>query len=185
MFNDTISTEQQALDDLSNLVKIKLEKTDVNDYKFKSYYANKILDKRILKNGNRALFFEPLSASSIYLYVEICELFLHHLNKNEKYNESFLNISFNGLAQSLENMLAFLYHGGSTFDTEFWQYAKEKGLARINNSKTFKLLVEQYRSMTANGTPLTGEQWFFTPGNLRIIDQNMGYNYFEDYESTN
>jgi tryptophan halogenase len=185
LFNDTISSEQQVLEDMSNMFNTKLNKTDVIDYKFKSYYTKKLLDNRILKNGNRALFFEPLSASSIYLYVEICELFLHHLNKNSKYNESFVNISFKGLANSLEDMLSFLYHGGSTFDTEFWKYAKDKGNTRIKNSKTFPLLVNQYKAMTANGTPLTGDQWFFTPGNLRIIDEHMNYNYFKNYENTN
>lgn len=179
LFNDSISTEEQALDDMSTIFSTNITKDDVKEYKFKSYYTKKVLDKRILKNGNSALFFEPLSASSIFCYVEIAELFLHHLNKNEKYNEFFVNNEFTKLAKSLEDMLAFLYHGGTNFNTEFWQYARDKANIRLSKSKEFANTIDEYKQMYKNGTLLTGRSWFFTPLNLRIIDEKMNYNYFK------
>jgi tryptophan halogenase len=180
LFNDTISTEDQVIQDMSEMFSTDLKKDNLVDYKFKSYYTKKILDKRILKNGNRALFFEPLSASSIFCYVEIAELFLHHLNKNEKYNEFFVNTEFVKLAKSLEDMLSFLYHGGTNFDTEFWRFAKARAVDRLNNSNAFSEIIVDYKKMFKNGTPLTGKSWFFLPHNLRIIDEQMNYNYFKE-----
>ena len=180
LFNDSISTEEQVLDDMSTMFSTNVTKDDLKEYKFKSYYTKKVLDKRILKNGNRALFFEPLSASSIFCYIEIAELFLHHLNKQEKYNEMFVNTEFTKLAKSLEDMLSFLYHGGTNFDTEFWKYAKDKANVRLNNSKEFANTITEYKQMHKNGTSLTGRSWFFTPHNLRVIDEKMNYNYFKE-----
>jgi tryptophan halogenase len=180
LFNDSISTEEQVLDDMSTMFLTNVTKDDLKEYKFKSYYTKKVLDKRILKNGNRALFFEPLSASSIFCYIEIAELFLHHLNKQEKYNEMFVNTEFTKLAKSLEDMLSFLYHGGTNFDTEFWKYAKDKANVRLNNSKEFANTITEYKQMHKNGTSLTGRSWFFTPHNLRVIDEKMNYNYFKE-----
>ena len=180
LFNDSISTEEQVLDDMSTMFSTNIAKDDLKEYKFKSYYTKRVLDKRILKNGNRALFFEPLSASSIFCYIEIAELFLHHLNKQEKYNEMFVNTEFTKLATSLEDMLSFLYHGGTNFDTEFWKYAKDKANVRLNNSKEFANTIVEYKQMHKNGTSLTGRSWFFTPHNLRVIDEKMNYNYFKE-----
>mgnify|MGYP000394363711 CR=1 FL=1 len=51
--------------------------TDGNiEYHFKSYYAKQFLNGRIIKNGNAAIFFEPMSAFSLFLYDKINRSFL-------------------------------------------------------------------------------------------------------------
>jgi hypothetical protein len=38
-------------------------------YAFRCYYANELVSGRVCKNGNKALFFEPLLANSMFLYI--------------------------------------------------------------------------------------------------------------------
>jgi tryptophan halogenase len=185
LFNSNITTDEEAISDLNEKFSANVSKEDLGVYEFKSYYANKILDGRILKNGNRALFFEPLSASSIWCYVGIAEMFAHHLEDPSKYDVSFMNTNFLQMARSLEDMLSFLYHGGTNYDTEFWRFAKTKALDRLSKSNAFRNTIKAYKQNAARGTPLFGDPWFFTPHSLRIIDKKMEYNYFKDDENTN
>lgn len=179
LFNDTITSDDDAVSDLNKTLSLNVKKEDLTVYTFKSYYSKQLLDGRILNNGNRALFFEPLSASSIFVYIEIAELFTTHLSNTTKYNSHFINAEFTKLATSLEDMLSFLYHGGSEFDSEFWKYAKNKAVTRLNNSQKFKKILKEYKNSYSIGTPYYGESWFFTPYSLRIIDEKMNYNYFK------
>ena len=76
-------------------------------------------------------------------------------------------------------MLSFLYHGGSVYDTEFWQYAKDKANKRLANSVKFKNTIEEYQHNSKNEIPFTGSSWFFSPYSLRLIEEKMGYDYFK------
>jgi tryptophan halogenase len=178
LFNSDITSDDDAIADINDIHSLELSKNNLVEYNFKSYYTKTLLDGRILNNGNRALFFEPLSASSIWCYVEIVELFANHLENPKKCDISVVNNSFNSMAKSLEDMLSFLYHGGSLFNTPFWDHAVSKAITRLNNSKHFSNTIAEYNRMAEQGTPLTGNSWFFTPRNLRIIDKKMNYNYF-------
>lgn len=184
MFNSNITTDEEACAEMQELFPDTFSKDKLITYQFKSYYTKKVLDGRILQNGNRALFYEPLSASSIWCYVAIAEMLAYHLENPAKYDVAFVNTNFNEIAKSLEDMISFLYHGGSKFDTPFWDHAKERANNRLDNSKAFANTVKEYKENDARGTPLTGHTWFFTPNSLRIIDKQMNYNYFTNYEKT-
>jgi hypothetical protein len=180
LFNSDLTDDASALTEMSTMFSKKIEKEDVIEYKFKSYYSKKIMDGRILLNGNRALFFEPLSASSIFCYVAIADMFAQHLSNTKKYDSFFMNTNFDGMAKSLEDMLSYLYHGGSMFDSKFWNFARHKAITRLNKSKMFADTVAEYKKNDAQGTPLVGTPWFFSPTNLRIIDKKLNYNYFKE-----
>lgn len=192
LFNNTINTIDEAIVGFENLIKEKINISKLKEYKFRSYYAKKVLDNRILKNGNRALFFEPLSASSIYVYVAILEVFVQHITHVVSQNPFDTGISVNKVFRrmfiELEDMLSFLYHGGSIYRTEFWNYAAEKGKHRLRNSEVFQKLVPEYLENYKKGRYSEGTSWYFMPHNLRIIDKKMGYNYFNtenNNETTN
>jgi len=178
LFNTNITKDEDAISEMSDFFEKNLSKDDLIEYNFKSYYSKSVMNGRILNNGNRALFFEPLSASSIWCYVAIAEMFAHHLENPTKYNVSFVNTNFMEMAKSLEDMLSFLYHGGSIHDTDFWKFAKERANARLNKSLLFADIVKEYKMNESQGTPLYGRTWFFTPHSLRVIDKSMNYNYF-------
>lgn len=181
LYNKNLTSREDAISDMEDLLSTKLAKKPI-EYSFQAYYIKKIFSNRILSNGNRALFFEPLSASSIYMYIFAADLFISHLNNPMKYSEGYVNSSFETGAKSLEDMISFLYHGGSTFDTPFWHHAKELAIRRLNSNTLLRDTISEYRKYHKLGTPFTGSSWYFTPTNLRIVDKKMGYNYL--HEST-
>ena len=67
LYNDTITTKEEAMEEIAELFNTTVDKLELRDFAFKNYYAKQFLDKRIFKNGNRALFFEPLEALSLFL----------------------------------------------------------------------------------------------------------------------
>ena len=184
LFNNNISTKEDVIDDMKSFIP-DLKEENIIEYSFKSYFTKKILDGRVLKNGNRALFYEPLSASSIYMYVEICRMFTQYLKFKEVNpfdNGTAINNRFLELANDMEDMFAFLYHGGSTLDTPFWNLARERGLHRLASSKKFHKTKTNLLEHSRIGGKYDGDGWFFAPDSLYIIDKKMEYNYFHDHK---
>jgi tryptophan halogenase len=176
LYNDTVANKDDILADMS-----KYFKTDIvnqAEYQFKSYYAKKIFSNRVLKNGNRALFFEPLSANSIYAYTQICELFVNHLQNPQQTSENEVNKGFIDVAKDIEDFISFLYLGGSTHDTAFWQGAKSNAETRLAANNRLKRLTVEYNRYGSMGLPHLGTNMFFPPANLRIIDKELGYKLF-------
>jgi hypothetical protein len=64
LFNDEITSEQEAINDINEIFKSNKKKKDLRDFKFKPYRTKKFLEGRIIKNGNRAIFYEPMEALS-------------------------------------------------------------------------------------------------------------------------
>jgi tryptophan 7-halogenase len=169
LFNDRITPEDEALDDLSKIHKIKLKKEDVREFKFKPYSAKKYLDGRILKNGNRAIFFEPLEALSGAFYDQINRQFFDVINKHQ--NESQLNIKLNDLAKRYINFISYIYHGGSIYKTKFWKQTVEMTRENLNNIEwqdTLSIIMANH---------FDSRTWPFYPVSWEILDLNLGYGY--------
>jgi tryptophan halogenase len=176
MFNNEISDKEVVVKDLEKYLDVEIDPAKLVDYKFKSYYAKQIYSDRVLKNGNRAIFFEPLSANSIYMYIHIIGLFKRFIGR--ELPPRIMNEKFRQQARGLEDMLSYIYHGGSNFDTEFWHYVKSISGPRLKNSTIFPDIVKEYKALAAAGFYSSGSDWIFGSTLLRIVDKNMGYNYF-------
>ena len=81
LFNDNITDKSEAVDHMKRILGVtELDAAlgrgiTTSEYSFKCYYTNKMIDGRVGKNGNKALFFEPLIANSIFLYIYSARLF--------------------------------------------------------------------------------------------------------------
>ena len=91
LFNDNITKTKEAEEDISKIFGTK--KLNLREFKFKPYRANNVLDNRIIKNGNKAIFYEPMEALSSVVYDNINRMFydyiLGQLTKdevNDKFN---------------------------------------------------------------------------------------------------
>jgi tryptophan 7-halogenase len=176
LFNDTMSNKADVIKEMSEYLKIDINEDKIIEYNFTPFYTKKIFEGRVLKNGNRALFFEPLSASSIYMYIQIMQSFIDYLVDSERV---LLNESFQMNAEGLEDMISYLYHGGSTLDTEFWQHAKTLGQKRLANSIKLKAVIKDYNALFDQGLLIQGKGWLFAPMTMRLVDEKFGYNYFK------
>lgn len=180
LYNDTITTKEEAIKDLRSTLNLKKKNIDFREYSFKSYYANKILDGRILKNGNRGIFFEPISATSIYMYVKINYTFAKFLSG--EYGELDVNQQFRNDAEDLENVIRYYYHGGSTFDSTFWKIASENAIMQLSKNCKFYEMINEIRRIKNNGTPYDYPGYIFPAISWYKLDSCFEYNYFNGNE---
>ena len=179
LYNDNITTKEDAIDDISERFKTKKEDLNLREFSFKNYYANKIIDGRIIKNGNRALFFEPIEALSGLFYDNVMRGFTDVVLFG--HNAAEMNSWFVKFAQQIENTISFIYHGGSNYKSNFWEIttkkAKEKVLAD-NHLKSFLNLLKT-SDKTIFTYPGNTSYGGFSPKNWLDFDTNLGYNYLD------
>jgi len=182
LFNDNITSREEALEDISNIFNTTIDQIGRHEgqmeYQFKSYYSTGVFDGHIMKNGNRAIFFEPISASSIFFYIYTNYIFIDFLKGNisqEQVNKQFINY-----AQKLEDLICFFYHGGSIHNTAFWNFAVERTTGHLMKSTNFKHALTNCFEMNEIGLPHYSDPWIFGGYHLNLIDKKFGYNYFSD-----
>jgi len=115
LFNSDITTEEHALEDMNNILGLGIK--DYRMYSFNPYINTKIINNRVIDCGNRAAFFEPMFANSLWLYSNINRLTIDYLLSGE--SEDYLNQKFTQSAISVLEVIALHYLKGSTFNTEF------------------------------------------------------------------
>jgi hypothetical protein len=173
LYNDTITSKDEALDNFSQLMNKDARNLKLGEFTFKHYRAKKILNGRILKNGNRAMFYEPLEASAGFYYDLILRYFMDLLHGNV--NENQLNDALYLAAVDTENFLNFVYHGGSTFDSKFWNMARDKSIKALDNQRwqdTIKM-VNDSKSEHESVARWHVSHW-------RMWNKNLNYRYFKD-----
>lgn len=174
MFNRSITDIETARKNFSEEIGVPVDKLQNIEYSFKSYYCNNIIDGRIIKNGNAAVFFEPMFANSLTIYDSINRMIYDYIqDKPNDYNNIF--ISF---ARQVEEMICYYYHGGSLHNTEFWNYAKLYSTERLKTSEHFKRIKDNYKENSRLQYYTDKERWVFSEKNVRLIDKSFGYNYF-------
>jgi len=177
MFNDTITDPIEAKKNFSELISIPLEDMDDIEYKFVSFWANRCIEGRIIKNGNKAAFFEPMFANSLFMYDSINKIALQHISGYMALDAANTHIQV--MIEKIRENICFYYHGGSQYDTPFWQNAVSVTKPVVFDSQPF-LQVYQKMQM-ANKYGYTGEiGWGFDEEGLRKIDENFEYHYFSD-----
>lgn len=169
LFNNKITPVKTAKKNLKKELNILEENFKTREFIFKSYYTNNLIDKRIIKNGNNAVFFEPMFANSLWLYDGINRFIYDHIHDNissSKINELFIIKS-----KEVEEMICYMYHGGSNYNTEFWKKTKEYSKNILFNGVNLKNSKE---SLIRNEEHL----WVFERNGLLRLNKNFKYNYF-------
>lgn len=179
LFNDKITTDSEALDDLQKILNKKINEDQLNEFKFKPYRAKKLLQNRIIKNGNRAIFYEPLEALSGVIYDNINRLFFDYISNRK--SEGLVNHEFRTLSKCYENFIAFVYHGGSIYNSKFWQETKEMTSRHLLGNETWNHTKEYIKSNNEGKNSFNYGIFIFPfiPYVWDILDKNLGYNYFK------
>ena len=149
LYNDTINTKEEILKDFG------IEKESA-EYKYKPYYKNNLITDNVIANGNAAVFFEPMAATSLWLYDKINRIYYDYIYNNvslEHANEVFIQ-----LAQDVESIIKVFYQGGSVKGGKFWDYATNISLNLQDNLKFVKFL---------DGT--LEDDWVFNNNLLQLI----------------
>lgn len=173
MYNDTITSKEDAMADMKQI--LGMDELGDKEYVFKCYYARKLVDGRISKNGNKALFFEPLVANSIFIYTYVVRLIYDYIMGTV--NAENTNANFVKAVQEMEDVISYYYQGGSTFESEFWDYASRYTKERMNNRKEFQDVMALYRDLKSHGALYHGPTYGLNPLTWEIIDEQLGYDY--------
>ncbi len=176
LYNDTITEKEDAIDDIAQRFNRRPDDLQLREFKFKNYYSKQFLSGRILKNGNRALFFEPIEALSGFFYDQVMRHFFDFLN--EVSTEKQINRYLYSLAQDMEAFVCYIYHGGSIHDSPFWTATKQKAYDRLHTDFKFKSYIHALTQLDDHEKSEHRLLGIFTTPNWIDFDKQFGYNYF-------
>ena len=121
IFNQNITPIVKATKNFKKLFKIN----KVNQvFPFKQYLAKEpIIDNRVLLNGNKLFFLEPLEATAMGSYVKISQYYYNYIFNDASKEDTKSHI--NQWVYKLEEFILWHYSSGSIYDTKFWKDAKK------------------------------------------------------------
>lgn len=121
LYNSDITSDEDATQNFNEMFgSIKI----YTKMKFKNYMAkNPIIDNRIILNGNRLFFIEPLESTSVDIYLAwIRKCFAFVVHKSVSATEAQDDIR--EYISRTKNFILYHYGFGSKWNTPFWNYAK-------------------------------------------------------------
>jgi hypothetical protein len=145
LYNEQINSEEEVAADVEAVLsEYGLEVSRVAKFSFKNYYRRNNTEQmgRIFHNGNASFFLEPLEATSVGVMNTIQRSATDFWmgNSSLSYAENLYLQKIN----ETETMIMMHYAAGSVFDTPFWNYAKERGIKKIEDSRFDGALREIY-----------------------------------------
>lgn len=178
LFNDTITSKEEAQADMMEVLgvpSLETKEKEQKEYIFKCYYTNNMIDGRIGKNGNKAIFFEPLVANSIFLYIYSARLFCDYIMYGAPIAEC--NRMFAKAVQEMEDVITYYYKGGSIYKSPFWDYATEFASKRLNSRTEFHQQMQIYRDFKSRGILHHAQTYGWVPLTWELIDKELGYRF--------
>lgn len=134
MYNKDINT----LDEVKADVEVVLSEYnltpngDTNSFSFYNYRRKSNFNKNIVYNGNASFFLEPLEATSFASVDNINTMAVKKWFGGS--SEELSNKRYHANMDACENIIMLHYAAGSTFKSEFWEYAKERGVRCLENA---------------------------------------------------
>lgn len=153
MYNNNINTLEEVQED----VKVILEQYNLtpngnyNSFSFGNYRRKENFNGNIAYNGNASFFLEPLEATSFgcvdYINVTTMNYWFGGEDKELVERRYQANISAN------ENIIMMHYAAGSNFNTDFWEFATERGVKCLENADpSMKFMMENSRAPKGLGS---------------------------------
>jgi len=120
LYNDKITEEKEAINNFKKLFnEIKINQT----FPFTQYVAKEpIIDNRVLLNGNKLFFLEPLEATAMGCYLAMCRFYWDYMFNNV--SKEIITNRIKDYVYKIQNFILWHYKNGSKFNTNFWIYAK-------------------------------------------------------------
>ena len=149
MYNSNINTKEEVAEDVKKIFEeYKLTPSEtVSNLNFKNYYKKNNYENngRLIHSGNSSFFLEPIEATSIGVMDEIqrSAFDIWSGNKGAEYS----NIQYLEQLKQIEFIIMMHYAAGSPFKTDFWEYAQERGIKKIESTKGDSKMQSMYRSI--------------------------------------
>ena len=165
LYNNKITSKEEAENNMIEMFDVEVTKHN----QFNNYVAKDILvDDRIILNGNRLFFIEPLESTALQSYLEIAESVIKNITDLKIKN---INNYFQDYVRKIQNFILWHYHFGSKYDTPFWEYARslkfidptfDSIIRECKNSSWYKIhrFVEDHSRDYGLWTPYTLKIWY-------------------------
>jgi len=120
LYNNTITSKENATVDF--LSRFELDEVD-GDMVFENYIAKNFYNgSRTIYQGNMYGFIEPMEATSLVIYRNLCRQSWDGIFGFNDWNSC--NEKMRKMMLEVQNVILWHYQYGSKFDTPFWEYAK-------------------------------------------------------------
>lgn len=121
VYNHHITSDENAKENFEQLFDVESN----DQFKFNQYVAkNPIIDDRIILNGNKLFFLEPLEATAIGAYIYWLRLTFDWVVIGDA-SPTFITKKFDEYISQINNFISWHYMFGSKYDTPFWEEAKK------------------------------------------------------------
>jgi len=144
VFNKDLTSVEDAEQDFKNTFKVE----NINRvFPFNQYIAKSpIIDDRVLLNGNKLFFLEPLEATAMGCYIKTLMFYDEYLFNNAPKNE--VNFLVKKYVYELQDFILWHYASGSKFNSKFWEYSKKlwEEHDTSNIEKMFKIVKDMSKT---------------------------------------
>ena len=142
IFNSNITSLEDAQKDFENMFDLK----KINKvFPFSQYVAKEpIINDRVLLNGNRLFFLEPLEATAMGTYMKTSRFYFDYIFNNVK--KEIISLEIKQFILKIQNFILWHYSKGSRYDTVFWEKSKE--LWEKNKDIDLLKITEEVKNMT-------------------------------------
>jgi hypothetical protein len=176
LYNDTITTKEEAMEDIAERFNTTPSELKLKEFKFKNYYTKNCIVGRIVKNGNRAMFLEPIEALAGFYYDQVLHYLCDIIDKQT--TTEYANYKLVQLAEDIECWVSYIYHGGSTYDSPFWNQTKEKCKNHLEKNKRFNETLDKLKSMSLADRSSVIPVNLFAATTWIAADTKFNYRYF-------
>jgi len=125
-YNSDITSREDAEKNMLEMFDVEI----TNHVNYKNYVAkNPVIDDRIILQGNRLFFLEPMESTANQTYLTAAE----YIFNNGSPNLDGFGDKFKQYINRCQNFILYHYAFGSKYDTPFWEYAKRLSLKRTKD----------------------------------------------------
>ena len=164
LYNHSITSEGDAVSNFRDMFGIEEITTKL---KFNNYIAKQpVIGDRVILNGNRLFFIEPLEATSIETHLEWCRYIRDWIIGN-KFDGPVAVEKIKTYIEEVKSFILWHYQFGSKYNTPFWDYAK-----------SFKIKDGMFhRRISTIGTPEWHSNEFSPSMNFVDFGRKAAWNY--------
>jgi len=114
-------------------------------FPFKQYVAKSpILDDRVLLNGNKLFFLEPLEATAMSSYLQCIKFYFDYMFNNVKKEDT--NVLVKNHIKKIQDFILWHYSKGSIYQTSFWEHGKN--LWKQHEKEDFEKIIKIIKNMS-------------------------------------
>ena len=135
VFNDHLTNIEEIEEDLDQLLfEYGLTKSnETKVFKFNNYRRKNNFSDRVVYNGDASFFMEPMEAT-LLSFIGNVNAYSFELWENKKHSAELIQNQYDNFLDRIENFIMLHYFAGSTFDSPFWDLAKQNGNACMNRA---------------------------------------------------